>query len=152
MEDRATVAVLPPVILSVAILSGVALEWVHPTGLLPASTSMPLGIVAIVFATGLVVWAARELSRARTAFDVRRATTAIVVTGPYRLTRNPVYLSMLLLYLGIGALLNSAWMVALTWPVGSILCFTAIRPEERYLQRKFPDAYTRYKTTVRRWL
>ena len=151
MEDRARVAVLPPVILSVAILGGLALEWAYPSAVLPAAVR-PAGVVAIGVATALVVWAARELSHARTAFDVRRSTTTVVTTGPYGLTRNPVYLAMLLLYLGIGAVLNSVWILALTWPLGSTLCITAIKPEERYLEQKFLNTYAHYKATVRRWL
>ncbi|HLG54265.1 MAG TPA: isoprenylcysteine carboxylmethyltransferase family protein [Vicinamibacterales bacterium] len=152
MGDRASVAVLPPVILLGAIVSGVALAWAYPIAALPVGVAVPLGVVFVGLAIALALWAASELANARTAFDVRRSTTAVVVSGPYRLSRNPVYLSMVLLQLGIGAILNSLWILALTWPLGSMLCITAIKPEERYLERKFSSTYATYKASVRRWM
>jgi protein-S-isoprenylcysteine O-methyltransferase Ste14 len=92
----------------------------------------------------------RNLSR-KTAFDVRKETTALVTSGVFRFTRNPVYLSMVLLVIGVGLALNSLWSLVLAIPTGSALCLTAIKPEERYLDARFGDAYRAYRATVPRW-
>ena len=72
-------------------------------------------------------------------------------SGVFRLTRNPVYLSMVLLVIGVGLLLNSLWSLLLAVPTGSALCLTAIRPEERYLEAKFGETYRAYRSEVPRW-
>jgi protein-S-isoprenylcysteine O-methyltransferase Ste14 len=99
----------------------------------------------------LVALALIEIRRARTSFDVRKPTTAVAMTGVFGFTRNPVYLSMTLLVLGLGLMLNSPWSLLLTIPTGSAFCLTAIRPEERYLEAKFGDAYRTYLGEVPRW-
>lgn len=103
-------------------------------------------------AAPLVVAAARELTKAHTAFDVRKPTTARVHAGVFRPSRNPVYFSMLLLCIGIALLANSLAMLLLSLPAGSGLCLLVIRKEERYLEQKFGNAYLTYKATVPRWI
>lgn len=70
----------------------------------------------------------------------------------FRLTRNPIYLSMMLLYVGLSLLVNSPWTLLLAIPTGSALCLAAIKPEERYLEAKFGDAYRHYRAAVPRWI
>jgi protein-S-isoprenylcysteine O-methyltransferase Ste14 len=152
MTDRAQVRVLPPFIQLGMLATGVSLRFAFPAPFLPTAAAAAAGAAIVVVAIAFVVLAARELRRARTAFDVRRPTTALVSTGPFRLSRNPVYFSMLLLQLGLGLLLNSPWMIALVIPMGSALCLAVIRPEERYLEEKFGDPYRSYQARVGRWL
>jgi protein-S-isoprenylcysteine O-methyltransferase Ste14 len=111
-----------------------------------------LGSGMLLASVILVVFAARALARARTAFDVRKSTTSMVTGGVFRLTRNPVYLSMTFLYLGVSLLLNSVPMAVVVVPLGSILCIIAIKPEERYLESKFGASYRSYRQAVPRWL
>ena len=73
-------------------------------------------------------------------------------SGPYCFTRNPLYLGLSLIYLGLGFAVDSLWIVALLIAVLVIVRFGVIAREERYLESKFGDAYRRYKGTVRRWL
>jgi protein-S-isoprenylcysteine O-methyltransferase Ste14 len=84
--------------------------------------------------------------------DPRKPTPAISRDGPYRFTRNPMYVGGGLVQLGIGIALGNAWIVALLIPVVLLIHYGAILPEERYLERKFGDEYTRFKASVRRWL
>lgn len=123
-----------------------------PISLAPDQVAPVVGGALVAISVALVITAARELSRARTAFDVRKSTRIIVDSGPFRWSRNPVYLSMTLLQLGIAFLLNSLWVALLTIPLGSALCLAAIRPEERYLEQKFGDLYRTYRNRVRRWI
>ena len=149
--DRADVKILPPVVLAVGltveILAGVFL----PARLFPGLIALSLGLIVIVGSIALVVQAVREISRANTAFDARKSTTAIVETGVFRFSRNPVYLSMILLGVGVALLLNSPWALLLTYPLGSALCLIAIRPEEAYLEAKFGRVYRVYRERAPRW-
>ena len=79
-------------------------------------------------------------------------TPEIISSGIYRFTRNPMYLGMALLQIGIGISLANAWIVALVAPVLFVIQMIAIRPEEGYLEQKFGDAYAQYRASVRRWL
>ena len=153
MTDRADVKILPPFVLAVALGLQTLVATLFPTRAIPGAVAVMIGVAAAVAASvALVVQAAREISRAKTAFDARKPTTAIVTTGVYRFTRNPVYLSMILLVVGFGLILNSPWALLLAIPTGSALCLTAIRPEELYLEGKFEGAYRANRDAVPRWL
>jgi protein-S-isoprenylcysteine O-methyltransferase Ste14 len=152
VKDRAQVLVLPPVIQLGALVAGVSLRVAFPTRMLPTVVAVSVGTAIVALSVAFVVLAARELRRAETAFNVRRPTTMLVHSGPFRYSRNPVYFSMLLLQLGIGLILNSPWMVALVVPMGSLLCLAVIRPEEQYLEGKFGDPYRSYRARVARWI
>lgn len=119
---------------------------------LPDKLAVPLGGLLLALSAAIVLLAARELAQANTAFDVRRPTTTVVSSGVFRFSRNPVYLSMTLLQLSIACLANSLWVAILVVPLGSLLCFAAIKPEERYLEQKFGPSYQQYRRSVRRWI
>jgi protein-S-isoprenylcysteine O-methyltransferase Ste14 len=137
MQDRANVAVLPPLIPLAMIGFGFLVHLAFPLALASAGITRPLGALAVLASVAIVVAAARELAKAQTAFDVRKSTTALVDTGVFRWSRNPVYFSMMLLSLGIALLVNSLPMFLLSLPAGSLLCLWVIRPEAGYLERKF---------------
>ena len=96
--------------------------------------------------------ATHALARAKTTHNVRQPTTTIVADGVFRYSRNPMYLSLTLLYLGIASLFNSLWMLLLILPVLVVVQLGVIAREERYLERKFGEEYLRYKARVRRWI
>jgi protein-S-isoprenylcysteine O-methyltransferase Ste14 len=152
MEDRADAAVLPPVIPLTMIGCGFLVHLAFPLALAPSNIARPFGVLTIIASVAIVAAAARKLAQERTAFDVRKSTTALIDTGVFRWSRNPVYFSMMLLCLGIALLVNSLPMLLLALPAGSLLCFWVVRPEERYLEQKFGERYLAYKATVRRWL
>lgn len=152
MQDNANVKILPPIVLAVALGLGISIGILLPTRLLPAEAAVPFGLVVVTVSVLLVIAAVHEMRRKKTSFDVRKPTSTIVRTGVFRLTRNPVYLSMMLLYVGLSILINSPWMLLLAIPTGSALCLAAIKPEERYLEAKFGDAYRDYRASVPRWL
>ena len=84
--------------------------------------------------------------------DVRSAATSLVTTGPYRITRNPGYLGLALLYAGIAALARAPWAYVTLVPALIVVDRAVIAREERYLQRRFGEDYLRYRARVRRWL
>lgn len=111
-----------------------------------------LGAPLVAASLLLGLWGARTIRRAGTNIDPRKPATALVVTGPFRYTRNPLYLSLTLLYLGIAALVNALWPLVLLPVVLVVIRRWVIAREELYLKRKFGEAYRKYKATVRHWL
>jgi protein-S-isoprenylcysteine O-methyltransferase Ste14 len=118
MTDRAEVKVLPPFVLLSAIGAQAFLWAVTPVRMLPDHVALLVGLVVIGVSTALAIVAAREIVRVGTAFDARKATTTLVDSGVFRFTRNPVYLSMVLLVIGVGLILNSFWSLLLAVPTG----------------------------------
>jgi protein-S-isoprenylcysteine O-methyltransferase Ste14 len=81
-----------------------------------------------------------------------KPTTALVTEGPFRYSRNPIYVALTLLYVGVALLINALWILLLIVPAVLVLRYGVIAREEAYLARKFGDAYRQYMAQVRRWL
>lgn len=152
IEDRAQVRVLPPLIPLAAIGLGTLAHLALPVAIGPGTLVRSIGAAFLVVSIVIVATAARELAKARTTFDVRRTTTALVRSGVFRMSRNPVYLSMMLLGFAVAFLANSLPIALVMFPAGSALCLAIIRPEEQYLEAKFGEDYREYRSTVRRWI
>ncbi len=152
-RDTAGVIAPPPLIYLPTLLVGLALHFTLPVSLLPGYwLQLAIGLPLIGTAGIVVVWAIRTLRRAGTEVSVNKPTTAIVVQGPYRFSRNPMYLSLTLLYLGIAISLSALWMLVLVPIPFAIINLGVIKREERYLDQKFRREYMSYKERVRRWL
>ena len=100
----------------------------------------------------IVLWAGRTFHRAGTSTLPMLATTRIVESGPYQLTRNPMYVAFAFIYLGIGTLVAWGWSLVLLPVVIATIYLYVIRREERYLSAKFGQEYLEYKKRVRRWI
>ena len=152
ISDSPQVIAPPPFIYLGGIMVGFILQLVKPLSFLPKDLALPLGaalmVISIIFVTALF----RVLKRAKTNVDVRKPTTSIVSAGPYRFTRNPIYLSMTLFTIGIAIWVNTIWILITLVPVLLVMQFGVISREESYLARKFGEEYLRYKSKVRRWL
>jgi protein-S-isoprenylcysteine O-methyltransferase Ste14 len=94
----------------------------------------------------------REFRRAGTSVQGSKRSTVIVRTGPYRFSRNPIYLAFILLVLGLSVWLNNLWLLVTLVPPVAIIAWLVIPREERFLARNFNDQYSSYKAQVRRWL
>ena len=141
----------PPIVYLVSILAGFALDAAWPAKLVPNAIA-PLGALVALLAVALFVLSVREFRRARTPIRTQKPVTTIVRTGPYRFSRNPIYLSFTLLQLGLGILADSAWVVGLLVPTLALMSRGVIAREERYMAQKFGDEYRRYTASVRRWI
>jgi protein-S-isoprenylcysteine O-methyltransferase Ste14 len=152
-ERRDTPGVIapPPAIYAAALATGFGLEALLPSASLPG-LRWPLGGALLLAGLALAASFFSAFRRARTPIDVRRPTTSLVTTGPYRLTRNPGYLSLALIYAGIAVVTGALWTLALLVPALVLVDRGVIRREERYLEAKFGDEYRRYKRRARRWL
>jgi protein-S-isoprenylcysteine O-methyltransferase Ste14 len=152
MPDHPNVIAFPPALYAGTLLTGVLLNFVVPIGFLPRSIALSLGGVAVLFAGAIALSAFRTMNRANTAIDPSQPTTAIVSDGFFRWSRNPIYLSLTLLYIGISLLLDAVWALLLLLPLLVIVHIGIIQREESYLERKFGDEYLSYKAQVRRWI
>ena len=122
-----------------------------PSPFFPQAFNVAVGAALVVIAIALFVSSVGKFRAAGTAVPANKPTTAIVRTGPYRFSRNPIYLAFSLLQLGIAIWVNSLWLLA-TLAVALALIHVVIAREERYLERKFGAEYLAYKASVRRWL
>ena len=140
----------PPLIFLAAILLGIALNRAWPLPFL-SSTVRLLGPVLTVCAVFLFLLSFREFRRAGTSVRGSERTTTIVRTGPYGFSRNPIYLSFILLVLGLSVWLNNLWLLVTLVPAVGFIALVVIPREERFLDRNFGDQYANYKAAVRRW-
>jgi protein-S-isoprenylcysteine O-methyltransferase Ste14 len=142
----------PPLILLGFLLLGLALDWLRPAPLFPAAAQYAVGAVLIVLAGALAFSAIARFLRAGTNVPTRQPTTALVTTGPYRFSRNPIYTGMILLLLGVGVMVDSAWILTMAIPFALVIRYGVIAREERYLEAKFGESYRRFRASVRRWI
>lgn len=150
--DNAGVITIPPFIYITGLLLGGLIHYFYPLKFLPDSMAIWLGVPLMLISFPIAVMAFKLFKQYETDPDVRTPTTTIVFDGIYRLSRNPMYLSLALLYLGIACWVNSLWIVLLLIPVIIIVNQGVIKREEQYLERKFSDEYLLYKSKVRRWI
>jgi protein-S-isoprenylcysteine O-methyltransferase Ste14 len=106
----------------------------------------------VLLAVALFLSAVRTFRKAGTPVPGNRPTTTIVRTGPYRWSRNPIYLAFSLLQLGVAFWVNSLWLLVTLVPAVALMSFVVIPREEQYLETHFPSDYLPYKASVRRWL
>jgi protein-S-isoprenylcysteine O-methyltransferase Ste14 len=150
--DRPQVIALPPLILLATLLAGFGLDAVWPQALPAPSLTRPLGILLALGAILLAGLAVREMASNETPLDVRKSVRTIVTSGVFTLSRNPIYLGMVLLCLGIALIAGSLWLLLLAPLFAAILRYGVIAQEESYLEGKFGADYLRYKARVRRWM
>jgi len=150
--DTPDILVFPPILLGGAMLLGALLDWLHPIPLLPPIPARTIGSVLFVLSGTLGFSAQRALRRAGTNIRPDQPTLAVVTDGPYRRTRNPLYLAGLGVFLGVGFFINGLAPFLLLVPLAALLQWGVIMREERYLAAKFGETYLAYQTRVRRWV
>jgi len=150
--DTAGVAIRPPVLYLGTLLLGGLIDLVFPAPLPVFAERLPTAGLALVAGLALLVTCFLRFKEAGTNVPTWMPTTALVVTGPYRFSRNPIYLALTLIYLGLALGYGSWWPIVLLAPVLIVMRFGVIAREERYLEEKFGDAYRAYCASVRRWI
>ena len=148
------VAVHPPVLFPALLLVGLLLEEFVPlsVGEWPEWLRFGVGGGAVVAAVALAGWAMLTFQRAGTSIPTFRPALGLVVGGPYRFTRNPMYVGLVLLLAGLGFVLASAWVLLLAPVFVVLLDRLVIAREEAYLAARFGEPYRRYRAGVRRWI
>jgi protein-S-isoprenylcysteine O-methyltransferase Ste14 len=151
-QDNPGVIAPPPLVYAGALAIGFLLHRFFPIKCLPGAASRFLGRVCMSLSGMLALSALVEMRRAGTHVDPKQPATALVTQGPFRLTRNPLYLSLTLLYTGIAFMVNSLWAIFLLPGAVIVMRYGVINREERYLEQKFGEDYLTYKAKVRRWI
>lgn len=155
-KDGAAVRFPPPLLPLATVLLGIGLERLWPLGAdleFPAPARYWIG--GIVVAASLLVlglWPVVMFRRSGQSEIPWRPTPLVLEDGPYRFTRNPMYLMMVLACIGVAVILSNFWILLLTPLCAWCLYYFAIAPEEAYLERKFGESYRHYKARVRRWI
>jgi len=152
-EDHADVHILPPLLFLGSILLGVLVQLAVALRFATQSGwRVPLGLVLVVLGVGAIGWVISGMRRTHQDPDPRKPTPELIVGGPFRFSRNPIYVGMALIQAGVGLALGNLWILLLLAPTLWILRRGVIEKEEAYLTRKFGDAYVGYQSSVRRWL
>jgi protein-S-isoprenylcysteine O-methyltransferase Ste14 len=155
-KDAAEVRVFPPAIPLVTILLGIALNYLIPLGAAfsPAGyTHYWVGGLIVVGAILGLGWRSVRLVRGSgQSENPWKPTTEIIESGPFSISRNPMYLQMVLVCVGFSIILWNVWILLLTPLCAWLLQRLVIAREEAYLERKFGESYLSYKRRVRRWL
>jgi protein-S-isoprenylcysteine O-methyltransferase Ste14 len=149
--DHAGVWFPPPLLYVAFFIVGYFLQKALPLPLIPQMLAVIAGPALVALGVGLALWSAGLFRRRRTSLLPIMPARALVLEGPYRMTRNPMYLGLLLAYLGMAILDQRLWPVFLSPLLVATVNLLVIRKEERYLERKFGDEFVRYMERVGRW-
>jgi protein-S-isoprenylcysteine O-methyltransferase Ste14 len=148
--DSPGIRVPPPILFLAGFLTGMAIDALLA---LPRFTPPPLlGPALIVLGAAIGSWAVATFLRHRTGILPHHPASAVVTAGPYRFSRNPMYVALAIAYLGAATRLGRIGPICTLLPALGVLSLTVIAREERYLATKFAGAYDAYRRRVRRWL
>ena len=154
-SDVSGVAIFPPAIYLGGLIVGYLIQWLLPIPIVPAAWSIAiriLGVVVLVIGAWLMFSALGVFHRLGTAVSPFEPTTELASDGPYRFSRNPIYLGMALLLAGFAFLGNAFWPLVAVIPAVGIIQTQVVAREEVYLEGKFGSDYRDYKSRVKRWL
>jgi len=136
----------------ISLVTGALIQLATPLPFLRGTLAVPLGASLVVVAILLFSYSVAKFRAAGTPVPARKPTTVIVRTGPYRFSRNPIYLAFSLLQLGIAIWVDSLWLLVTLVGAVALVHYVVIPREEQYLERRFGARYLDYKASVRRWL
>ncbi len=146
------VLAFPQLLMITTVSAGIIINYFIPINLIPRVIQFSFGIAIVSFGILIASFGFHEFRKYRMSIDPKLPPTRLITTGPFRFTRNPLYLALCTMEFGIGVLLNNIWIIGMVLPIIIILTFTAILNEEHYLFEKFGEEYLKYKSSVRRWL
>jgi protein-S-isoprenylcysteine O-methyltransferase Ste14 len=142
----------PPLVYLASLAIGLLIQLTLPLPVFPRTFNVALGVSLVAIAIALCVYSVAIFRAAGTPVPARKPTTVIVRQGPYRFSRNPIYLAFSLFQLGVAIWINSLWLLATLVAAVALIHFIVIPIEEQYLERKFGAEYLDYMAAVRRWL
>lgn len=154
-NDSAGVRILPPIVYLAGLVIGYIVWWFWPVPIVPGEWSLAarvVGAIAFLIGAWLIATAAVNFSRIGEDPNPMVTTNALTFDGPYRFSRNPMYLGMALILGGFALLGNALWPLLALIPVIWIIRTEVIAKEERYLEAKFGSEYRDFKARVRRWI
>ena len=151
-DDHAHVVINPFVIYIASGLCAAGLQRLLPLSFIGQPTAALIGVIIMIISFIFGLPAVLNMLAAKTTPNPHRPTTALVFSGTYRFSRNPMYIGLNLLYAGLMTYLQLPWGLVFLPVVIWLITSWVIVPEEKYLEQKFGTEYLNYKLTVRRWI
>lgn len=152
-SDHPPIVAPPPLLYLGGLIIAAVLHWYWPIGLLPPGAVSWLVAVPVALAgLAVILWGVYTMRRAHTAVSPYQSTTQIVDSGPFGFSRNPLYVGMDLLFVGLALWLDTLWGVPVFILLLLVMHYGVILREERYLEERFGDAYRQYRARVRRYI
>jgi protein-S-isoprenylcysteine O-methyltransferase Ste14 len=149
--DNPGVVVWPPLLFGIGVLAVLLLSWLWPLPAFFHPATVWVGVALLSLGVACNAWGARSLRKAGTNINPSLSATALVTSGPFRFSRNPLYVAGSLVFLGLTLVLNSLWGVVALVPLLVVMHYGVILCEERYLAAKFGESYRQYCAAVRRY-
>jgi protein-S-isoprenylcysteine O-methyltransferase Ste14 len=150
--DHPDVIAQAPLLYALAFVAALLVHWLWPMSILPPIVASLIGLAVLLPGGLLAIWGKRTMESSGTNVSPALPATGLVVTGPFRFSRNPLYLARTLLYAGLAFMMNTPWPFVSLVPLLAVVRYGVIRPEEDYLFEKFGAEYESYRRRVRRWL
>lgn len=154
-NETPDILVFPPLLAAAGPVAAALLGWLLPLRLLPplglSGIAVP-GALLLVAGGALAFWGKRTFEKAATNVNPHRPALWLVENGPYRFTRNPMYLGIVLAELGLALALSLDWLLLLTPVIWAVLHWGVVLREEAYLTRRFGQPYTDFLSRTRRWI
>lgn len=143
---------IPPVWLAGTVLMAVVLHWIAPIARFSAGWIDLLGTALLVLGVAMIGWSAVVFGRAKTPIHPRRKPSSLLTSGPFAFSRNPIYLAMVAIALGVALWLGSLLPLICPFVFGWIITTRFIAGEEHFIEREFGDEWRAYAAKTRRWL
>lgn len=150
-RDIPGVIALPPLLYGGAFLMVLLLNWLWPLPLLADPALRWLGVALVILGLATVIWGSATMRRAGTNIPPNRPALVMVTRGPFRFSRNPLYLGLHVAFIGLSLIANSVWGALLFVPLFIVMHYGVILREERYLEAKFGASYEQYRAAARRY-
>lgn len=144
--------IYPPVFFLIALAVMAGLHFALPVRTIPLAAVRAAGLIPIAAGLGIGIWGSNLFQRARTTIKPFDTPTTLVTNGPFRLSRNPMYLGMTLVLIGVALLLGSVTPFVIVPLFVALIEVRFIRREEKDLEAAFGAAYEAYQSRVRRWI
>jgi len=150
--DNPGVIALPPLLYGGAFIVVLVLRWFWPMRIVADSGLLWAGLGLVAIGVALASWGRRTMTAAGTNVNPSLPATALVTSGPFRYSRNPLYVALTIVFLGLTLAVNTWWGVVVLIPLLAIMHRGVVRREERYLEQKFGESYRKYRSKVRRYV
>jgi protein-S-isoprenylcysteine O-methyltransferase Ste14 len=149
--DNPGVIARPPLIYLGAFAIVLVCRWLWPLPIVDRAV-WPAGLALVALGVGIALWGRRTMRAAGTNINPGRPATTIVTAGPFRFSRNPLYMSLFTVFLGLTIAVNTWWGIVMLVPLFLVMHRGVVAREERYLDAKFGASYRQYRARVRRYL
>ena len=150
--DNPGVVARPPLIYLGAFLLVLVCRWFWAVPIDAEGRGLWPGVALVALGAGIAVWGRRTMVAAGTNINPALPAKTIVSSGPFRFSRNPLYLCLTLMYLGLALVANTWWGFVVLIPLIAVMHVGVVLREERYLEKKFGEPYRQYRARVRRYL